>query len=303
MFRNVIIEQTCYTIGDRKEKEYKIMKSKEAGIQQKSNIFFATPSMRAKNLFYYVTCVGHFYYEDTYNLERENYNSLLILYVLNGNGKANCYHKTFSLKKDDIVLFNCYDWHGYSAQKNLETLWVHFDGLNSRSLFESLYEQYGCIMKVKDPFIVLTYLKKIYSMHEKGEWISEALQSAYLTRILAEFFCFEEAAEKRENSFIEKGIEYIRKHLSESITIKEVADYVSLSEFYFSRCFKKETGFTPYEYITNLRINQAKLLLKNSEKSLYEIAVSCGFSNEGNFIRTFKKCTDFTPGMFRKMIL
>lgn len=279
------------------------MKSKEAKILEKSDIFFATPSMRAKNLFYYVTCVGHFYYEDTYRLEREKYNSLLILYVLHGHGKASCYHQTFSLKKNDILLLNCYDWHSYQAEKDFETLWVHFDGLNSRALFETLYEQQECIMKVNDPFLVLDYLKTIYAIHEKGEWIPEALQSAYLSRIFAEFFHGEERIHSKKCSLIEQSIAYIRENLSKPMTIKEVADHVSLSEFYFSRYFKKETGFTPYEYISNLRIHQAKILLRNTEKSLYEIAVACGFSNEGNLIRTFKKHTDCTPGVFRKMIL
>lgn len=279
------------------------MRAWEEGIRQESEIYFATPGSRAKSLFYYVTCAGHFYYDSNYHLERENYNSLLIMYVLNGSGKVSCYDKTLPVRKDDVVLLNCFDWHGYEAGQGFETLWVHFDGWNSRELFQALYDIQGCVMSNRDGYIIKKYLQKIYDMHAGGKMVNEALQSAYLSRILAEFFDWEENMAGRDGRMVEDGIQFMKQHLPENLTVKEIAAHVALSEFYFSRCFKKETGFTPYEYLSNLRVNRAKKLLKETDKSLMDIAEECGFSNDGNFIRTFKKHTDITPGVFRKMVL
>ncbi len=70
----------------------------------------------------------------------------------------------------------------------------------------------------------------------------------------------------------------------------------------FCRLFKAETGLTLTAYLNNLRIGKARELLTRSRKSLLEIALASGFSNQFHFIRTFKKLTSMTPGVYRKSL-
>ena len=68
-----------------------------------------------------------------------------------------------------------------------------------------------------------------------------------------------------------------------------------------TRCFKEYTGFAPHEYITQLRIYNAKYLLKATDLSIDEISRQTGFSDSVYFIQVFKKIEGITPSKFRKM--
>lgn len=275
------------------------MKSTDVGIKEESNIFYATPGSRAKKLFYYVTCTGHFYYQDTYSLVRDNYNSLLIMYILNGSAQIQCYGKSYYVKKDDVVLLNCFDPHAYKAIKDLETIWFHFDTQNGRELYENIYDVQGCVMESGNSYIIKQYIQRIYDMHKKGVIIEEALSSAYIARIIAEIFTMEHTESNQDNTSIEESVQYISQNYSKKLLVKELADQAALSQYYFSRQFKKETGFTPHEYITKTRITQAKILLKSTNKKLFEIAGLCGLSDEASLIKLFKRYSNMTPGQFR----
>lgn len=277
------------------------MKTTEPGITSRSEVFFATPSQRARQLFYYVTCTGHFYYEDTYRLRRQSYNSFLVMYVLRGTGAVLQGEREMPMKKGDVVLLDCYAPHGYRAVKDLETLWVHFDGLNSRSLYEALEERQNGVVPVRDAYMIRGGLQRIYDLRASGSLPDEALESACLSRIFAEFFDAGWSVIPREDRSVEDTIRYIRENLRENLRIKDLAAQAALSEFYFSRWFKAQTGTTPYEYIMTMRVNEGKNLLKSTDRALSDIAVACGFSTEGNFIRAFKKQTGLTPGAFRRM--
>ena len=75
------------------------MKTKERGIKPDSDIFFSTPSNQTLKLFYYVTCTGHFYYEDFYRLHRDSYNSFLIMHIV--KGKANIAAQAHPISKNE----------------------------------------------------------------------------------------------------------------------------------------------------------------------------------------------------------
>lgn len=94
-------------------------------------------------------------------------------------------------------------------------------------------------------------------------------------------------------------LEYIYSHIHYRITIKELADHLSLSESYLSRLFHKEMGITVSQYITDLKIEKAKNLLQYSEYSIVEIANYLSFSSQSHFVQVFRKCTGITPHKYR----
>ena len=93
---------------------------------------------------------------------------------------------------------------------------------------------------------------------------------------------------------------YALQHLSRKITIQEVADSVNLNRSYLISLFKGYTGIGPGEYITRLRIDEAKRLLAVSNNSLVSISDALGFSSQSHFQNTFKKLTGETPLEYRK---
>ena len=102
-----------------------------------------------------------------------------------------------------------------------------------------------------------------------------------------------------KNLILEPAILYIHQNLDKKISLNEVAEMCFISPCYFSKLFYKEIGESFSTYLTNLKINKAKLLLKTTEKSVQEIAFELGFNDTSYFIRRFKKHEGTTPTLFR----
>ncbi|MFD0675799.1 MULTISPECIES: response regulator transcription factor [unclassified Paenibacillus] len=87
---------------------------------------------------------------------------------------------------------------------------------------------------------------------------------------------------------ISKAQRYVEEHLHQKITLEEVADYLHLNSSYFSRLYKKETGLTFIEYVIQTKMNKAKELLDNTDKTVEEISYLLGYDNKRYFIQLFK---------------
>lgn len=107
-------------------------------------------------------------------------------------------------------------------------------------------------------------------------------------------------SENYESARIRQVISYIENNYSKDIKLKDLASISNLSERYFCSFFKLHTEMTPFEYINRVRINAAEIMLKESEESITEIALDCGFENVGYFIRRFKEKNGVTPREWRK---
>ncbi len=105
------------------------------------------------------------------------------------------------------------------------------------------------------------------------------------------------------NSYLEainRAIEFIESNLSTSISLEDIAAYSFLSKYHFHRVFKAIVGHTTKEYLTRLRLEKAALLLKNSDKTIQEVAYYCGYKSPETFSRAFTHFFSTTPSLFRK---
>lgn len=96
-------------------------------------------------------------------------------------------------------------------------------------------------------------------------------------------------------------MDYLEHHFAEDITVDSVAEAMFLNKDYIAHVFKDETGFSLMNYVISLRINKAKLLLLETDKSITDIAIECGYSDFAYFSKQFKKITKLAPSKFRKM--
>ena len=113
-------------------------------------------------------------------------------------------------------------------------------------------------------------------------------------------FTLSKEQRKTMNWFIFEEIsQYIRQHYS-TVTIRELSDVFHFHEDYFNRLIKNRTGMTYSSYVQNLRLEMAEQLLRNSDKSIEEIADIVGYQNRGFFYKLFEKKNHMTPAEFRK---
>lgn len=94
--------------------------------------------------------------------------------------------------------------------------------------------------------------------------------------------------------------EALRKDLSHQWTVEEMAAIAGMGSTLFNEKVKSFTGFTPINYLINIRISEAIRLLKKKDVSITDIALDMGFYSSQHFSTTFKKLTGYTPGEFRK---
>lgn len=107
----------------------------------------------------------------------------------------------------------------------------------------------------------------------------------------------------KEEHMIKEAIDYINCHFHEPITVADIAQHVNVSYFHFCRKFKKISGYTPAVYISMIRVNMAKPLLKDIHLPITEISLSVGFNEHSLMITAFKKYCGVTPSEYRKQYL
>ena len=99
---------------------------------------------------------------------------------------------------------------------------------------------------------------------------------------------------------IEKAIQYIENHLVEDITVKDVAKYVHISEFYFQKGFAMLCGFTISEYIRKRRLSLAGNEIAGSDIKIIDIAIKYGYDSPDSFTKAFTRFHGVTPTVARK---
>ncbi|KJR44779.1 Transcriptional regulator, AraC family [Desulfosporosinus sp. I2] len=280
------------------------MQVNEKGVLDRSEYYFFTPSNLAKSLFFYPMNTGKFFCDPNYHVSRNNYNSYLLMYVMSGHGTV-CYNKkTYSAKENDLVIINCHRPHEYGTNIGWTTLWLHYDGNTSRELFDLIYSRLGCVIPLNNNLIIPKYFNTVIESARAESPIPEPIISCYIQRMLTELLMFsvDFALEKSEkNDPIVEAIGFIEANYRQKLRLDDIASLVNISTYHFARNFKKETGYSPYEFIIKTRINHAKTLLKNTSLQIKEIALDCGFSSESNFVVNFRNNVGVTPSAFRSI--
>jgi len=122
---------------------------------------------------------------------------------------------------------------------------------------------------------------------------------------LAEVFkvyCKEHQLITSPDSKISKLLLYIAEHVKEMITVDELSKLAGYNVQYFVRLFKRNIGCSPYQYIINYRLNEARKLLK-TDMPITQIAKMTGYSDIKSFSRSFKKKFGLSPSMFKSVYI
>lgn len=94
--------------------------------------------------------------------------------------------------------------------------------------------------------------------------------------------------------------DWMAGHLAEEFNLDQLAARAGLSKFYFNRLFKSATGVSPSRYHINLRLDEAKRLLRETKKSVVEIGLDVGYSNPSHFAQLFRRETGLSPSDYRR---
>lgn len=280
------------------------LKCNEEGVLNKSDVYFFSPSPNARKHLFYPLSMGHFFCVDGYHLIRERYDSFLISYIIEGTFNVYINGEKVPAEAGSTVILNCYEPHEYDTDSYFESIWLHFDGPGAAELYEFITSNAGNIINCANPKSVKKSLKNLFQALSSKKTLSESVMSVEIYSLMCELLNVMHA-KIRKNSTYEKSVleaqKYINENLGAHLTVASIAKQVHMSVSHFSRIFKQQTGYSPYDYVLVTRLNVAKNCLRETNMSISEIAYKTGFNSESNFIFFFTSNTGISPGKFRKL--
>ena len=268
------------------------------GLNKGSHMYFYTPSQTAKKLLYYPIAAGEFYCNRDYYVNRERYDSILAIYILEGNISMVQEGEALSAQKNELLLLDCYTQHEYFAGLNAHTLWVHFDGNNARQWFDEIKAKKGQKMICTNQTAECIYNIIEFIKQNQNEYIISNELYSLLCHLSKENAVNQES---RKISQIESAKKFIISNYDQNISVRDIANAAHMSVSYFSKLFKKSMEFSPYDYLLTVRLDKAKEMLQQTEYSVESIAYKTGFNSSSNFVYFFKKETGLSPLKFRNI--
>lgn len=192
------------------------------------------------------------------------------------------------------------------AVRNFENIFknlLNFYDTNQRAVKNHLINLNGILYRsYKDD----SDLEKVY---QKRSEINEVIEQAKdindlrnnCLKMISEYIeLFNGDTIKTNNNTVNEAINFMKEHLHEDLSLGTVANKIHISKSYLSSLLAKHTKSSFPELMTEMRINNAKYLLKNTNNSILDISYKCGYNSQSYFCSTFKKVTGHTPTDYRE---
>jgi AraC family transcriptional regulator of arabinose operon len=226
----------------------------------------------------------------------------LLIYITSGRLVYWVNEEPFPLQKGDILYIPAGSERRGAAIERHQRYAVSFSATGESSgLLPILTSRRACKLRLRNP----AYFKQRFSLlthHWQNK--SSSFQNATCYAILLEMMTIVNTdsifinEDNKKSRLIEDIKHYILQNYRNAIKLKDLSDYSGRSPNYISYVFKEMTGFTPIEYLHDVRISLAKDMMLSRSMSIREIAEQTGFCDQAYFNRVFKKVAGLPPSSF-----
>ena len=242
---------------------------------------------------------------------------------LEGEGQFLYSYKQYPVEPGDIFINNDYENHVAVADAGQESRFIFLilmPSFISDSSNHSANQQYMKTFRYNPPDFVnriahstetarriTRQIKRGYEVYQAKENMWEMELDIIVRRILLELALHyfrqegEESARQKLNPKILAARSYMTQHYNQNVTLEEVARQVGLNTTYFRHLFKQETRISFKEYLTHLRLSNARQLLANSDISVQQVIEEVGYTNISQFYRVFRQHYHMTPAEYRRL--
>ena len=276
-------------------------------IAENSRWLITTPNESAKKLPFHMNEIGHFICNKDYYTEREGQKNYFLMYTISGSGYLKYKKDEYFLTAGTVALIYCNNYQFYKtySDEQWNYRWVHFNGSSAKIYMELLNGKNLSVIKIGNTLDFENIYEKLMENVRLNGIISNINVSFHITKLLSKCIDCKLSPHNNKAHFqhkheIEMVINYIATNYDKKITLDNLCEITHVSKFHFLKLFKIYTGFTPYEYLINYRINMAKQLLKNTNVTISDISINVGFNDESSFIKQFKKAIGYTPLNYRR---
>jgi AraC-like DNA-binding protein len=254
---------------------------------------------------FYVTGLGINYIEQGAT-RNEGFQDYQWGYCLEGSGKFIIENKTYEISVNTAFFFRKDVPHSYhTIEEPWITNWITFNGVASEGLLNYMninnHEVVHIIQRQELDYI----MEDIFNILSWSNSEKDVTASSLLYKFLIKMKEFKDTSCNEENTSLFKKLQPVINLMAENysrvISLEEMADKIEVSKHYLCRIFKKTYLVTPFEYLTQLRIQKSKeAMMSNKLLKIKQIAYNSGFSDVSYFCSTFKKIAGCTPIEFKK---
>lgn len=255
-----------------------------------------------------------------WSVPKEEHKAFECIYILKGIEELIMERDTFNLKKGDIIVIPPGRKHIVKCIDDMEYFCFHFDideplfelmliqnrtyypnnstiNMEIKKCLQELIELINVdiddfFIKMKIQIILSKFLMILYKFSQNGCNNCNINQS-YYAKIIAEHL--KKSLNDRINTYLNSNI-----LIGEEVLVNKIINKIGLSEGYGSRIFSKYFGVSPKQYLSNLKLSKAKILLLKPNLSVGEISIALGYQNTSGFSRQFKKWVGISPDRYRK---
>lgn len=228
-----------------------------------------------------------------------------LIYISRGKGfftSKSC--EETEIKAGDFFLLFPGEWHNYrpSQDTGWDEYWIGFSGINMDNRVQNNF------FNKAGPIFDAGLSDEIVSMYKHAIEVAKAQETGFQQMLagIVNYLLGLTYAKNRLNTFENLQVNQINKakiimldFYMNDIKLENVARQVNMSYSWFRRVFRQYTGFSPSQYLQELRLQKSKELLTNTSKPIKEIAYDVGFENADYFCTAFRKKTNSTPLQYR----
>lgn len=257
---------------------------------------------------YYCTEAGLFYARQRFSTARTDKESYILFYTLRGAGMIEQDGNNVLLGPGQALLLNCRSPQSYCTapkQTCWHHYWIHLDGAGVAAMDALLYPEKKLVPIQLTGARMQELFESILAEIDRGTVDSMVQRGLVLHEMLA--LCAQSLLSEGEATSVRQVIlhaaESLRKHYRQELSLADLIAEAHMSKSYFLRLFRRYMGTTPYNYLVNFRITQAKELLVLTDYTISEIAREVGFGDASNFSTRFSKATGQSPMQYRRNAL
>ncbi len=222
-----------------------------------------------------------------------------LIYVTKGSIETTVDGLSHRLEAGELCVLFPYLTHSYTATAEAEGILLLFDP--DITSFTSILLNKKPVHHYTDGRTLAPLLDRAVTMLKKGN-IKTA--TGYLNAVIGELLDvlrLEDAKDVSKDIAV-KILDYCTTHYQENISVKSVSDALYISQSYVSKVFAETFKYRFREYINQLRVQNAKELLQNSNMRIVDVMYACGFQNQSSFNRVFRSCCGISPREYKNSI-
>lgn len=268
-----------------------------------------TATQAAKKSIPFVQELGVFPCREKYYTEREMLPSFLIKYCVSGSGILEYDGRSYPVRSGQIFWLDCMKHQHYytdPSEGSWHIIWVHFFGGECRKYYE-LFLQQNDGRPVVDTGVdesVRSNIEMLVDIYRNanGTLTDDVRAASLLTGIMSSCILYADPSTRHGElpAYVQTAREYINCHYAEKISLDILAREISVNKFYLQKLFRKSVGLSPNEYLTTVRLQEAKRLLRSTDLPISRIAMDVGFGSIGHFIELFKAREQMPPSVYRR---